>query len=64
LSPVGDVASAVENALAAYSGTTAAPHEYFDHTGWALNLLIVQAGAGLNPFLTTSKTSAFSQLLS
>ena len=33
LSPVGDVASAVENALAAYSGTTAAPHEYFDHTG-------------------------------
>jgi hypothetical protein len=32
LSPVGDVASAVENALAAYSGTTAAPHEYFDHT--------------------------------
>jgi hypothetical protein len=33
LSPVGDVASAVENASAAYSGTTAAPHEYFDHTG-------------------------------
>jgi serine/threonine protein kinase len=33
LSPVGDVASAVENALAAYSVTTAAPHEYFDHTG-------------------------------
>jgi hypothetical protein len=32
LSPVGDVASAVENALAAYSGTTAAPHEYFDQT--------------------------------
>jgi hypothetical protein len=32
LSPVGDVASAVENALAAYSGSTAAPHEYFDHT--------------------------------
>jgi len=26
------VAFAVENALAAYSGTTAAPHEYFDHT--------------------------------
>ena len=26
--------SAVENVLAAYSGTTAAPHEYFDHTGW------------------------------
>jgi hypothetical protein len=26
-------ASAVENALAAYSGTTAASHEYFDHTG-------------------------------
>jgi len=36
LSPVGDVASAVENALAAYSGTTAAPHEYFDHTGGAV----------------------------
>jgi hypothetical protein len=33
LSPVGDVASAVENDLAAYSGTRAAPHEYFDHTG-------------------------------
>jgi hypothetical protein len=32
LSPVGDVASAVENALAAYSAITAAPHEYFDHT--------------------------------
>ena len=28
--------SAVENALAAYSGTTAAPHEYFDQTGWDL----------------------------
>ena len=39
LSPVGDVASAVENALAAYSGTTAAPHEYFDHTAsYCLNL--------------------------
>jgi hypothetical protein len=33
LSPVGDVASAVENALVAYSAITAAPHEYFDHTG-------------------------------
>src|SRR5262249_6945195 len=33
LSPVGDVASAVENAWAAYSGTIAAPHEYFDQTG-------------------------------
>jgi hypothetical protein len=32
LSPVGDAASAVENALAAYSAITAAPHEYFDHT--------------------------------
>jgi hypothetical protein len=30
LSPVGDVASAVENASAAYSDTTVAPHEYFD----------------------------------
>ena len=33
LSQVGDVASAVENAWAAYSGTIAAPHEYFDQTG-------------------------------
>jgi len=33
LSPVGDVASAVENVSVAYSDTTAAPHEYFDHTG-------------------------------
>jgi hypothetical protein len=32
LSPVGDVASAVENVSAAYSDTTVAPHEYFDHT--------------------------------
>jgi hypothetical protein len=30
---VGDVASAVENVLAAYSDTTVAPHEYFDQTG-------------------------------
>ena len=30
LSPVGAVASAVENASAAYCGTTAVPHEYFD----------------------------------
>ena len=35
LSPVGDVASAVENVLAAYSVTTVAPHEYFDQTGLA-----------------------------
>jgi len=34
LNPVRDTASAVENASAAYSGTTAAPHEYFDHTGY------------------------------
>jgi hypothetical protein len=32
LSPVGDVASAVENVSAAYSVTTVAPHEYFDQT--------------------------------
>ena len=32
LSPVGDVASAVENASAVYSATTAAPHEYLDQT--------------------------------
>jgi hypothetical protein len=30
---VGDLASAVENVLAAYSDTTVAPHEYFDQTG-------------------------------
>jgi hypothetical protein len=36
LSPVGDVASAVENALAAYSGT-AVPHEYFDQMGCVAN---------------------------
>jgi len=33
LSPVGDLASTVENASAAYFGTTAAPHEYFDQAG-------------------------------
>ena len=33
LSPVGDVASAVENVSAACSDTTAAPHEYLDQTG-------------------------------
>jgi hypothetical protein len=33
LEPVGAVASAVENASAAYSDTTVAPHEYFDQTG-------------------------------
>ena len=33
LSPVGDVASAVENVSVAYSDTTVAPHEYFDQTG-------------------------------
>src|SRR5215813_656385 len=32
LSPAADVASVVENASAAYSGTTAAPHEYFDQS--------------------------------
>src|SRR6516165_7319271 len=40
LEPAGDVASAVENVLAAYSGTTAAPHEYFDHTSrWGAGCL-------------------------
>jgi hypothetical protein len=34
LIPVGDLASTVENASAAYFGTTAAPHEYFDQTGF------------------------------
>jgi hypothetical protein len=33
LSPVVDLASAVENVSAAYSDTTVAPHEYFDQTG-------------------------------
>ena len=37
LSPVGGVPSAVENASAVYSATTAAPHEYLDQTGvWRL----------------------------
>jgi hypothetical protein len=39
LSLVGDVASAVENVLVAYSATTAAPHEYFDHMGLDLGAL-------------------------
>jgi hypothetical protein len=33
LSPVGDLASTVESASAAYFGITVAPHEYFDQTG-------------------------------
>jgi hypothetical protein len=33
LSPVGDLASTVESASAAYFGITLAPHEYFDQTG-------------------------------
>jgi hypothetical protein len=32
LSPVGDLASTVESASAAYFGITVAPHEYFDQT--------------------------------
>jgi hypothetical protein len=39
LSPVGDVASAVENVLAAYSDTTVAPHEYLDQTDQALSAI-------------------------
>jgi uncharacterized protein (TIGR03437 family) len=45
LSPVGNVASVVENASAAYSGTTTAPHEYFDQTGNAASVQF----AGLAP---------------
>jgi hypothetical protein len=33
LSPIGDVASGVENVSAAYSDATVAPHEYFDQSG-------------------------------
>jgi hypothetical protein len=33
LSPVGDLASTVESASAAYLGIIVAPHEYFDQTG-------------------------------
>ena len=47
LSPVGDVASAVENVLVAYSDTTVAPHEYFDQTGGDPNYLNAQVP---NPF--------------
>src|SRR6516165_2627212 len=32
LSPLGDLASNVESASAAYLGITVAPHEYFDQT--------------------------------
>jgi hypothetical protein len=32
LRPVGDLASTVESASAAYFGITVAPHEYFDQT--------------------------------
>ena len=36
MGPVGDLASTVESASAAYFGITVAPHEYFDQTvGWA-----------------------------
>jgi hypothetical protein len=43
LRPVGAVASAVENALAAYSDTTVAPHEYFDQTSLAAPCLRLSA---------------------
>jgi hypothetical protein len=36
LCPVGDLASTVESASAAYLGITVAPHEYFDQTGLSL----------------------------
>jgi hypothetical protein len=42
LSPVGDVASAVENVSAAYSDTTVAPHEYFDQTRQASRVDLAQ----------------------
>jgi integrase len=34
LMPVGDLASTVESASAAYFDITVAPHEYFDQTGF------------------------------
>jgi|SRR6516162_5065743 len=40
LSPLGDLASTVESASAAYFGITVAPHEYFDQTGWTISRLI------------------------
>jgi hypothetical protein len=43
LSPVGDVASAFENVLAAYSDTTVAPHEYFDQTAYYMIVLLTPA---------------------
>jgi hypothetical protein len=63
LSPVGDVASAVENALAAYSGTTAAPHEYFDHTQ-ADALFDLCAGVGVHGASSVARVRSRYALLS
>jgi acetyl esterase/lipase len=60
LSPVGDVASAVENALAAYSGTTAAPHEYFDHAG-SLNIALPADGTVHIPAFAVPLSSYMSE---
>jgi hypothetical protein len=47
LSPVGDLASTVESASAAYFGITVAPHEYFDQTmtGSITRLRLLRSGA-------------------
>jgi hypothetical protein len=45
LSPVGDLASTVESASAAYFGITVAPHEYFHQTPTALDAILARAGA-------------------
>src|SRR6516164_3691290 len=52
LSPVGDLASTVESASAAYFGITVAPHEYFDHTG---------STAGLRPGRTDAQVGELGQ---
>ena len=53
LSPVGDVASAVENASAAYSDTTVAPHEYFYRRGF----LVIQNPGLTCPLLASSSAN-------
>jgi len=53
LRPVGDVASAVENVLAAYSVTTVAPHEYFDQTGWNASSVEEIRKQGVDPWFYT-----------
>ena len=50
------MASAVENVSAAYSGTTAAPNEYFDHTA------LVATGSAFAPITYKGVTYAVAQV--